>query len=268
MKAETSPEYARREILAEVVAFANAQGGHVILGIDESTSHPKRASGISTIPACADLADRLRLQARDLIVPQLPVLSVRALSTDGESGVVIMRVGASRAAPHRLRPILECYIRRADRTEAMTMREIQDLTLQRERGLGQVEARFEARHSGFMDELLKLSSQKEILYPIGVRATLVPLTAGLWADQVYRRPDIQPVYQEFVVTWAGSEHKLLTLRSHLNARPVLGGVRFSTDFSGLYVRVEIFRDGVVDWRFFDSGSSSKEEISLTFTPSG
>jgi hypothetical protein len=135
----------------------------------------------------------------------------------------------------------------------MTMREIQDLTLQRERGLEQVEARFAARRSAFIDELLKLANRGDSPQPIGVRVTLVPLTAGLWAEQVYRRPDIQPVNQEFLVRWSGAEYTLPTLGSYLNARPVLGGVRFTTDISGLYVRVEIFRDGVVDWAFLDSG---------------
>ena len=52
-------------------------------------------------------------------------------------------------APHRHTVTKECYIRRADRTEKMTMREIQDLTLQVERGLVKIERRFGEREELF-----------------------------------------------------------------------------------------------------------------------
>jgi predicted HTH transcriptional regulator len=62
---------ARDAILDEVIALANASGGHVILGIEESDDHPKRAKGIRPLPDCAALADRLRHQVRDCIEPPL-----------------------------------------------------------------------------------------------------------------------------------------------------------------------------------------------------
>src|SRR5690349_4596143 len=37
---------ARNQLMAEVIAFANGHGGHLILGIEESGDHPKRAVGI------------------------------------------------------------------------------------------------------------------------------------------------------------------------------------------------------------------------------
>jgi hypothetical protein len=252
-------EYGRTEVLAEAVALANAQGGHVILGIDESDTHPKRAVGFCPIPACADLANRLRLQARDCIEPQLPTFGVVGVPmADEGSGVIIMRIPQSRRAPHRLLPNLQCYIRRSDRTETMTMREIQDITLQRDRGLLKIDARFVEGQSTFRDELHRYGSQTNSPHPIGIRASLVPTTAELWASQVYKRRDIQPVYQEFEIGWAQAVYKLPALGTYLTARPVVGGVRYTTDLSGFCERVEIFRDGVVNWMFFDSGLSGSE----------
>ena len=61
----------------------------------------------------------------------------------------VFHVPRSRMAPHRHTANKECYVRRADRTEKMTMREIQELTLQVERGLAAIERRFEERRELF-----------------------------------------------------------------------------------------------------------------------
>lgn len=155
---------ARNEILAEVVAFANARGGHVLLGIMESNEHPRHALDIEPIPRCAELAERLKLQLRDCVEPQIPLVRVRGIptKTDG-SGVVVIRVPESRSAPHRLTPTRECYFRRADRSEKMTMRDIQDLSLRISRGLDEIDAKYKKRSSEFRVRIEKKSA-------VGIRA--------------------------------------------------------------------------------------------------
>ncbi len=106
------------------------------------------------LPRCADLAERLRLQCRDCIEPQVSLLEVGAVPIEDDgSGVIVIRVPKSRMAPHRHSATKECYIRRADRSEKMTMREIQDLTLQVERGLAAIDAAFDTRFSLFVERL-------------------------------------------------------------------------------------------------------------------
>ena len=92
---------AGNEILEEVVAFANAHSGALLLGIRESNTKPSVATSISPIPRCAELAERLKLVFRDCVEPQLPRIEIFAVPTEGESGVVIVRAGRSRLAPHR-----------------------------------------------------------------------------------------------------------------------------------------------------------------------
>ena len=120
---------ARNKVLEESTAFANAYGGTLVLGIKESTTKPPKAVGITPIEDCAELAARLRLAFRDCVEPELPQLEIRPIPANGQKGVVLIRVGRSRRAPHRVIPTGNCPIRRADRCEKMTMREIQDLTL-------------------------------------------------------------------------------------------------------------------------------------------
>ncbi len=127
---------ARNELLEEVISFSNAYGGTLVVGVAETDDKPARAAAICALPRCVELAERLRLQCRDCIEPQIPLLEVIGVPTESDgSGVVIFKVPRSRMAPHRHAVTKECYIRRADRTERMTMREIQDLTLQVQRGL-------------------------------------------------------------------------------------------------------------------------------------
>ena len=152
-------DYARDKILSEIVAFANSHGGHLIIGIQESDDKPKRAIGITPAPACADLADRLRQAAFANIEPRLAFLQVKSVPTDEQgNGVLVVRVAQSRASPHRLsstRPdtARQCYVRRGDSTETLTMREIQDLTLNSARGLDAVALRQGELRTGFQNQL-------------------------------------------------------------------------------------------------------------------
>lgn len=103
---------ARDKILEEVVAFANAHGGALLLGIGESTTKPSVAANISPVPQCVELADRLKMVFRDCVEPQLPQIEIFAVPTQGQSGVVLLRTIRSRLAPHRIKTTRVCPIRR------------------------------------------------------------------------------------------------------------------------------------------------------------
>jgi predicted HTH transcriptional regulator len=118
-------DHARNEILAEVIAFANAQGGSVVLGIEETPDKPPRAHAITPMPRVGELARRFEDQARSCIDPPLPRLQIRAIETDGQKGgVVVFRVSPSRAAPHRLTTTRESFVRRGSSSVRMTIGDI------------------------------------------------------------------------------------------------------------------------------------------------
>ena len=135
-------ESAKNKILKEVVAFANAHGGALLLGIDESNNKPPVAAAFNLIPRCTELAERFKLVFRDRIEPNLLRLEIRAIPIENEAGVVIFRVGRSPLSPHRITKTLICPIRRSDRCEDMTMREIQDMTLNMAKGYKKIESKF------------------------------------------------------------------------------------------------------------------------------
>ena len=130
---------AKKDVLQEVVAFANAYGGMLLLGIDESRTKPPIATKVHALPDCADLADRWRKVFQSCIDPPLPQLQIYPVPTSGDEGVVVFQVGRSVMAPHRVTLTQQCPIRRADRCENMTMREIQDMSVNTARGLERLE---------------------------------------------------------------------------------------------------------------------------------
>ena len=198
---------ARNEILEEIIAFANTYGGILFLGIQETEDKPARAKKILPIPRCVELAERLKLQCRDCIEPQIPIVEIVGVSTrkkDG-AGVVVVQLPQSRASPHRHTVTRECYKRHADRTEKMTMREIQDLTLQVERGMGAIEAKFEERRRQFSQITNKFfgvgeSVNKDPLGTgMGIRVSLVPLTP-IFLDRVHNVDEVRPRLRSFMAS--------------------------------------------------------------------
>ena len=245
---------ARNKILKEVVGFANAHGGHLLLGIEETESKPASASKIVPVQRCADLAEKFRLQARDCIRPQLPIINSVGLPVDdGGNGVVIVRVPESRLAPHRLddiRGTKECYIRRADRTEKMTMREIQDLTLNRHRGLEAVNLRFSGMHSRAVERCQAVRS-RGYDRAFGLRAAAFPTSGDLYIDRVHRNDALDFECRPFSARLGNDP---FTIGDHYvrgTLRAILRGSQLSYDHDNLTFSTEIYCDGgiALDYTF-------------------
>ena len=79
-------DHAKNKILEEVVAFANAYGGVLLLGVKESSTNPSTAEEINPVPRCADLADRLKLVFRDCVEPHLPRVEIVGVPVKDDSG--------------------------------------------------------------------------------------------------------------------------------------------------------------------------------------
>lgn len=118
------------ELATEIVAFANTSGGTLILGIDEDAQTKAAKPPIFPIPNCKQAAAILHQSLSGRIEPRLPVFECEGVVTeqDGTSGVIVMRVLESYLAPHRNTRNNQCYIRRNDRADPMSMLEIQELT--------------------------------------------------------------------------------------------------------------------------------------------
>jgi hypothetical protein len=218
---------AKRDLLAEVVAMANSYGGDVILGVAESVNKPPSANAIVPLPRCVELAHRLELAARDLIKPEIPMLGVRGVPTDDDSGVVVFRVPKSRSAPHRLEMKgveKECYKRVGDRTEAMTMREIRDLTFSAADGMDAINKRFNDLRSefiGWTTAIPLLGGARRQTY----RVSAIPQSADLYIDRVHGNDNVRPVTGASKVALNSKHHDLMPIADPYAWRPVLRGTQ-------------------------------------------
>lgn len=255
-KGDRIGDYARNELLAEVVAFANAYGGTLLVGVTEAHTKPPRAASIRPLPRCAELAERLRLAARDLVDPQIPLLEVEGVPTANDgSGVVIFHVPRSRMAPHWHVPTRECFVRRADRTERLTMREIQDLSLQVERGIARVDRQFDRRQSEFA-HMAETFSQGHHCY--GLRATAVPFDI-IAVDRVHGVDEVRPPLIVLHATINGNGPYPLFFPVHqAEWRPILRGTRgVSNAGSDLILHREILTTGSVEYTAFKRKENDK-----------
>ena len=179
--------YAKNKILKEVVAFANAYGGVLVLGIEEDgKAETAVAKKICPIPKCEELAKRFRLiysvtgwnrSCRRAIFSQWKRAARRLGSS--YSGVP----GRSRLAPHRIKGINICPIRRWDRSEEMTMREIQDMTLNMARGLERLDKKLQEREKRFEHEFERICAPG---HAYGIRITAVPVGDDLRLQRIFQ----------------------------------------------------------------------------------
>lgn len=91
----------RREFLADVTSFANAQGGDIVYGLAEAQGAASAVHGLEVLDADAEL---LSIEDRILagVEPRLPGLRLKWIVGAGGERVLLIRIPASTAAPHRV----------------------------------------------------------------------------------------------------------------------------------------------------------------------
>ena len=180
-------------------------------------------------------------------------MEVRGIETpDGAegAGVVLFRVPPSRRAPHRLRPTLHSYLRRADRTEEMTMVEVQDMSVRLARGGEAIKERLEESRQHYLSVVTLWD--RESVREVGVRATVLPVGGNVHIDRVYRVEKLTLLRPTIRATIDGEAQELWVPQGNvlprLSFRPVLRGGMRITDTDERHVTAEtIFSDGLVEF---------------------
>ncbi|WP_296617211.1 helix-turn-helix domain-containing protein [Sphingomonas sp.] len=91
----------KREFLADVTSFANAQGGDILYGIDAPKAVPLGIPGLSVEDPDAELR-RWEDILQDGVEPRLPGLRLRWIPLENDHGVMLIRVPPSPIGPHRI----------------------------------------------------------------------------------------------------------------------------------------------------------------------
>ena len=227
------------------MAFANTSGGHLCLGVSESAESPPVATSIIPVPRCLDLAERLSRSAQT-IDPTIPFLQVRGIpiGADG-SGVVLFRVPQSQRAPHR-GPDKESYVRRDANSVPITMRDIQEMTLARDRREGRIEKRFAEFMRRFENWFQTPSKEWETW--VGFWIAAVPVGGDVDLGRLFGQ-QVATQQEEYEMRFGGRPVKAHAACNPTLERPIMRGVRsdFASDMEACYR--EVRSDGSIDFGF-------------------
>ncbi len=228
-------------IVKELVAFANAGGGYLVLGVAESQDKPARAAAIAPVRAADELAERLKRICRDNIEPPIFGLDVRALADqESEAGVVILKIAESPYGPHRSRCDKECYVRKNEDSVPMTMDEIHRRVIEMGRRLDRIDAWFTQQRLQGVDA------------GWAIRAVARPMGPFLLPG-VHKERNAHPVIRPIKVHSNKGAGWLTNMwASALNWRPVVRGTKCADDHGNSSVTtLEVYEDGsiVFDWRW-------------------
>ncbi len=147
-------------------------------------------------------------------------------------------------------------MRHADRTETMTMREIQDRTIDLARGDERLREKLEARRENYFKNVFKHASQSSV---IGVRATLIPVRAVFQIDRPYDQQELAFLWEpEFIGTIDGKQVKLIQPGRQGGANPLRPVLRGALD--------KHLTDNGVAWRWISA--DGMVEIGFRLIPSG
>lgn len=171
-------DHARDTIANEIVAFANAYGGTVLIGIEETAEKPPRATvGGTLVPAAAQFVDRFDRALRDRIDPPIAGLELKAISDPNNptAAVVAIRTPASSLAPHGVGRPPATYVRRGASSEPMSMRDLQNTFWEARTSIERI-SQVRAERRSVTDRMVELQ---------GIGALGAPAFSGLPPDNPY-----------------------------------------------------------------------------------
>lgn len=91
----------KRELLKDVSAFANTNGGYIIIGMDETEGVASNLCGIKTADIDVEIS-RLDQIIRTGIEPRIPGYRLRSTPLTPQSQAIVIRIPRSWRLPHRI----------------------------------------------------------------------------------------------------------------------------------------------------------------------
>lgn len=246
---------AKREIAKELIAFANSNGGTLILGISEDGE--RRASGYNLLPKCRELAERLATSVASSTDPKLYGIESAGVEIDKDQGVVVFRVQPSARAPHRDTDTRESYYRSGEKSEPMEMHRIQMMSVEKWRGLQLVESRLHSRpfeYDRHLEREFMISTgpgqqQKKnvLLWISGCRATAVPIERVFIRD-IAKRESLKLADAPLAISKGNGRIAFLHRPKLISWTPILRGIRYKEDRGdwAQYEERTILSDGLIE----------------------
>jgi hypothetical protein len=91
----------KKEALKDITSFANSAGGHLLIGMEETTGIPTRLTGLHDVDPDA-LINRLESLVRDGVEPRIVGTRMRPVSLSNGGAALVIRIPRSWNPPHRV----------------------------------------------------------------------------------------------------------------------------------------------------------------------
>ena len=243
-----------KEFLADIVAFANTQGGDLIVGIEEVAGLPSMLPGVALADPDAKILG-LEAQLRDRVEPRINGIRMRWIEIDSGVGVLILRIPSSLAGPHRDKATSRFHARNNGGKYEMDVQELRDAFA----GGEQLAARLRQLHT----EAIEAPGTDKIGFPLVTDPVAV---ASVIPVDVFRaRRDLEITYENAVMSyWPGAASR--------NWNLMLEGIVWSTlvqdSLVGSYAVTH--RTGRVDGLWAIGGKrlvGGDTPVSMVFAPS-
>jgi hypothetical protein len=253
-KDEISPT-ARDKILAEVIAFANAQGGYLVIGVAETRDKPPRAETLVPLPRIGELARRIEDQVRTCVEPPIPRFEVYPVETAPGigMGVIVIYCAGSSTAPHRSNVTNNAYIRRGTSSVRMTMLEIQEMAVNVAREHDRLPGLFSARRDMF-------KAWADVEDGAAFRVTAIPIRKFPDPGRLAGQIDHNQVFKRYRIHFDNRHTEMRVPLTANSARPILRGVRYYSDGFGGQVRIDQSQNGTVDLWFLSNYHSPHPRV--------
>ncbi len=240
----------KKEFLRDVAAFANAEGGLLVYGVEEDRDSDGQPTGVPKT-VCGTPLDNpdkavqsMENLLRDCIDERLPSYELQPLPTPGGNYVVLMRIPSSLRLPHMVTADGErrFYMRMNAGKQPMSTAQLRDAVMKTQS--------IEERVQAFVDDRLERLSKLGRGRPYWA-LHLVPLIRTAGSIDVTRDETVQ-VLRGMCAAIGGSPQHCLE-----------GYMFFQYDSEGSSSHALVFRHGAIE--FFDQQSASLQEPESYFS---
>jgi len=247
----------KREISADISAFANTEGGTIIYGAKEENGVPVEIPGIKTSNIDSVISSLNNIINSDIephIIPQPDIYKIEILGENGRYLVVVHIKGQSITMPHRakLGKWYEFYMRGANGKYPMEMEDLRDSFLFAEKISNRIE-RFQNERIGkiISEDITLPLYNADIVKGKGVLILHVIPHISFTSKTLYDIPNIKEKIEKLTsITYnKGSRKETYNIDGYLMVGPDRNSKRYNY--------VQFFRNGIVEFVFRGIGDPTK-----------